>query len=107
MSNRQDKPKMSAADLVIKMRGEKGITFNLVSEAEAERYLSDINNYLRTASYRFISKNYPKYQRGTHQGKYINLDFAYLQEFSSIDLQFRHAVTSMCLDIEHDLKIQL
>ena len=104
MSNRQDKPKMSAADLVKKMRDEKGITFNLVSEAEAERYLSDINNYLRTASYR---KNYQKYQRGTHQGKYINLDFAYLQELSSIDLQFRHAVTSMCLDIEHDLKIHL
>ena len=77
MSNRKDKPKMSAADLVKKMRDEKGITFNLVSEVEAERHLSDINNYFRTASYR---KNYQKYQPGANQGKYIDLDFGYLCE---------------------------
>ena len=104
MSNRQDKPKMSAADLVKKMRDEKGITFNLVSEADAERYLSDINNYFRTASYR---KNYQKYQRGANQGKYMDLDFGYLQELAALDLAFRHAVTNVCLDIEHDLKITM
>ena len=104
MSNRQDKPKMSAADLVIKMRDEKGITFNLVSEAEAERYLSDINNYFRTASYR---KNYQKYQRGANQGKYMDLDFGYLRELSSIDWKLRRCINDMCLDIEHDLKNRL
>ena len=104
MSNRQDKPKMSAADLVKKMRDEKGITFNLVSEAEAERYLSDINNYFRTASYR---KNYQKYQRGVNQGKYMDLDFAYLQELSQIDWELRKCISAMCHDIEHDLKTHL
>ena len=104
MSNRHDKPKMSAADLVKKMRDEKGITFNLVSETEAERYLSDINNYFRTASYR---KNYQKYQRGANPGKYIDLDFGYLRELSTIDWSLRRCINEMCLDIEHDLKVRL
>ena len=104
MSNKQDKPKMSAADLVKKMRDEKGITFNLVSEAEAERYLSEINNYFRTASYR---KNYQKYQRGATTGRYIDLDFGHLRELSAIDWSLRRCINEMCLDIEHDLKVRL
>ena len=51
---------------------------------EAIDYISKVNNYLRTASYR---KNYRK----NHQGKYINLDFAYQlnQDFQSNNAQFQ------------------
>ena len=104
MGNKTDKPKQSAQQLIAKMKKEKGILFKYTSDAEAENYLININNYLRTAAYR---KNYQKYTNGINKGKYICLDFAYLQELSTIDMHFRFIVSKMCLDIEHDLKVKL
>lgn len=101
--NRTDKPKKTPAELVAKLKEEKGVAFNIVTEVEAEKYLIDKNNYLRTASYR---KNYQKYKRGENQGKYIELDFAYLMDLSSIDMHLRDIIIRMCIDIEHDLKMQ-
>lgn len=104
MGNKTDKPKQTAQQLVMKMKNEKGILFKYTSEAEAENYLANVNNYLRTAAYR---KNYQKHIKGINNGKYIGLDFAYLQELSTIDMHFRFIVSKMCLDIEHDLKVQM
>lgn len=104
MSNKINKPMMTSELLVAKMRDEKGITFKYVSEEKAEAYLTDINNYLRTAAYR---QNYPKYTRGANTGKYIKLDFAYLQEMSTIDMHVRFLINRMCLDIEQALKVKL
>ena len=55
MGNRTDKPKQTAQQLITKMKNEKGISFKYTSESDAENYLANINNYLRTAAYR---KNY-------------------------------------------------
>jgi abortive infection bacteriophage resistance protein len=44
---------------------------------------------------------------GNSKGKYIDLDFAYLQELSTIDMHLRNLITKMCIDIEHDLKVAL
>ena len=55
--HRNDKPKISACDLVKKLKDEKGIKFNITNETDAAEYIKNINNYLRTASYR---KNYVK-----------------------------------------------
>ena len=52
MSNKIDKPMMTSEQLVAKMRDEKGVTFKYTSEEKAKTYLTDINNYLRTAAYR-------------------------------------------------------
>ena len=104
MSNACTKPFQTASQLIQKMKNEKGITFRYISEADAERYLLDINNYLRTASYR---KNYQKYMNGNKKGAYIRLDFAYLKELSTIDFHFRRTVVQMCLAIEHDIKITM
>lgn len=46
MSNIQNKPKLTAKQLVTKMKVEKGISFSKFSEKHAEKYLFDINNYL-------------------------------------------------------------
>lgn len=67
MSNRIDKPMLSFAQLVAKMRDEKGITFKYTSEDTAEAYLSDVNNYMRTAAY---WQNYQKYPLGANAGKF-------------------------------------
>lgn len=103
MKNIISKPKQTACQLVSKMKIEKGISFHYTSETEAESYLTDINNYLRTAAYR---KNYQKYTNGIHKGKYIDLDFAYLQELSTLDMHLRFIIMKMCSDIEHDLKVR-
>ena len=104
MSNIETKPVLTSAQLIQKMKDEKGITFSLVSEKEAEEYFFNVNNFLRTASYR---KNYQKYQKGSNQGRYIKLDFAYLKELSTIDMHFRMEVIHLCIDIEHDLKVKI
>lgn len=103
MSNRIDKPKQTSAQLIAKMKA-KGITFKYLTEIDAANYLTDRNNYLRTAAYR---KNYQKYTKGVHRGDYINLDFSYLQELSTIDMHLRFIISKMCLDIEHDLKVRI
>lgn len=68
MSNRINKPKQTAAQLITKMKN-KGITFKYITEEEAAEYLTDKNNYLRTATYR---KNYQKHNKGLNIGKYID-----------------------------------
>lgn len=100
MSN---KPKMTNKDLVEKMKS-KGITFDVEGEESAIEYLTERNNYFRITSYR---KNYDKRLFGENEGKYINLDFAYLSELAKIDMHLRFLVIKMCLDIEHFLKVQL
>lgn len=103
MKNKYSKPKQTAQQLISKMCDEKGISFHYTSKAEAEYYLENINNYLRTASYR---KNYQTYQNGSNRNKYISLDFSYLQELSTLDMHLRFIISKMCLDIEHDLKVK-
>lgn len=85
MDNKTNKPKLTSHQLVKKMEIEKGIQFKYTSEAEAENYLSNINNYLRTAAYRKI---FNIIETDPNIGKYIHLDFAYLQELSTIDMHF-------------------
>lgn len=103
MSNRTDKPMLAACNLIQRMRG-KGICFDIMSLSEAETYLIEKNNYLRTASYR---KLFEKYTNGQNRGRYMNLDFAYLVELSTIDMHLRYLIEKMCLDIEHALGVRL
>lgn len=98
------KPKLTAEELIAKMKKEKGITFNYISEENAIEFLKRKNNYYRLAAYR---KNYDKRLNGENKGTYINLDFAYLVDLSIIDMHLRNLIIQMCLDIEHDLKVQL
>lgn len=98
------KPKLTAEELIAKMKKEKGITFNYISEENAIEFLKRKNNYYRLAAYR---KNYDKRLNGENKGTYINLDFAYLVDLSIIDMHLRNMIIQMCLDIEHDLKVQL
>ena len=99
--NVTNKPKRSAKYLINHLKN-KGVTFKYISETDAEDFLLNRNNYIRTASYR---KNYQKYPSGPHTGDYQNLDFSYLVELSIIDMHLRFIIEKMCSDIEHDLKV--
>ena len=104
MTNKLLKPSYLPKQLVDRMEKDKGITFNTYSKEDAVDYLTNTNNYLRTASYR---KNYKKHSKGKNKDKYINLDFGYLVELSIIDTEIRYIINEMCLDIEHILKLSI
>ena len=82
----------------------KGIKFEIETVENAKIFLSQNNYYMKLASYRY---NYKKYKNGPKTGQYINLDFAYLKELSTIDMYLRYITVEMTLDIEHALKVRL
>ena len=83
----------------------KGVTFNLCSEQEAERFLTEHSYLSKVSAYR---KNYQKQPPGSPTaGRYIRLDFAYLIELSTIDMHLRYEIIALCLDVEHAIKVQL
>lgn len=90
---------LNSSQLVKHMQG-KGIQFNITTPEEARYMLDNINYYFKLASYRV---NFPK----DSNGKYINLDFAYLTDLASIDMQLRDYLLDLSLDIEHGIKVML
>lgn len=91
---------MLSIDQLIEHMKRKGIKFSIVNETDAKNFLSSNNYYMKLAAYR---TNYEK----DDEGKYVNLEFAYLQELSIIDMRLRYKIIDMCLDIEHFIKIEL
>ena len=95
---------LKTSDELISHMKTKGVKFDIVCEEDAKIFLQNNNYYMKLASYR---ENYDKIAVGRRSGEYINLDFAYLQELSTIDMHLRYLILQMCLDIEHALKIEL
>jgi len=96
--SRKDKPKLNTLSLINHMKS-KGITFSLISEAEAEQFLDTKNYYFKATSYR---SNFPK-----TNSKYVNLDFAYLVELAAIDVQLRRYLFEVAMNVEHGLKVKM
>lgn len=82
----------------------KGITFKYNDNDSVIEFLKHKNYYFKLKSY---GKNYDKYLATSKKGQYINLDFAYLEELSTLDMLLRKTIITMALDIEHALKTQL
>ncbi len=92
-------------DELIEHMKARGIHFDIVPENEAREFLTDRNYYMKLSAYR---ANYPKCPNDSaRSGQYQNLDFAYLQELSTIDMHLRYHILQMCLDIEHAIKVRL
>jgi len=98
MSKKTEKPKESYLELIASMK-RRGITFKVTSEEAAESFMESNNYYFKLASYR---KNFPKIN-----GKYINLDFAYLQDIAAIDASLRRFLSDITLAVEHGLKVKI
>lgn len=98
-----NRPKLSIDEQTIDMK-KKGITFVHSDEENAKRFLKHNTYYFKLKSY---ERNYDKYNTTPKKGQYINLDFSYLKELSTLDMYLRKIILSMALDIEHALKVQL
>lgn len=96
--------KLSLDEQINHMRDDKGIMFNIASEDSAKAFLTYNNYYFKLKAF---AKNYEKYAIGEDAGKYVDLDFAYLQELSTLDMYFRKFIIKISLDIEHFLKVKL
>lgn len=101
---KKERPKLSVAGQIKYMRDVKGIKFNIVSEEQADKFLHESSYYFKIKAF---EKNYSKYAHGEQAGKYDGLEFAYLQELSTLDMHLREAILLMTLDIEHYLKVHL
>lgn len=93
------KTKLSIDEQLEKMKSS-GVKFDIVSEESAKEFISNNTYYFKLKSFQ---KNYYK----NKDGKYIDLEFAYLKDFSTIDMWFRRLVLSMVLSIEHSMKVKL
>lgn len=92
-----------AKQQVLSLRSQ-GVSFNLMSEEEAEFYLQNNCNLFRVKSYR---ANFDKAEHGSKAGKFTNLDFGMLVDLSTVDMHFRNALMPLTLDIEHFYKMKL
>lgn len=99
----KQRPKLTIPQQIAYMRDKKGIKFSIVTEDDAERFLSSSNYYFKVKAF---EKNYTCCV-GENAGKYFDLEFAYLQELSTLDMYLREMVMAITLDIEHYLKLQL
>jgi abortive infection bacteriophage resistance protein len=91
---------MLTTNQLIEHMKDKNITFTHSTEADAYQMLTKTNYYFKLTSYR---SNFAK----DENGKYQNLDFAYLTDLASIDMQLRDYLLDLSLDIEHGIKVVL
>lgn len=94
-----NKKKLDFSELVEHMK-HKGVQFEIPSLETPEYILEHSNYYYKLSAYR---SNFPK----NPKGKYIHLDFQYLVDLASIDMQLRYIFLQMTLDIEHFLKTKI
>lgn len=99
MSAHHRKQMKSTSELIEHMK-QKNIRFTISNTTEAKDMLTKINYYYKLSSYR---SNFPK----DEHGKYIHLEFAYLTDLASIDMQLCDYLMDLSLDIEHAIKVVL
>ena len=93
------------SDELLEHMEKRGIGFTIDDKEHAKDFLENHNYYMKLASYR---ANFKKHAEGSEKaGQYINLEFAYLRELSTIDRHLRYLIIQMTLDIEHYLKVKL
>ncbi len=101
--NKETKPFLTVPQQIEHLKS-KGISFEIMDEQAATKYLSSNNNFFRVRSYR---KNYPISNEGANAGKYVGLDFAMLCELGTIDMHLRYTLIQIALNAEHFLKVKL
>ena len=98
-------PMMSTKDMINNLK-MKNIKFKLFNERQAFIYLKFNNNYYNVTCYKNNFLKYPS-PAGKMEGKYLDLDFAYLKDLSIIDMKLRLVLNDVIMDIEHYLKLKI
>lgn len=104
MAKKTDTPKaqkLTVPEVIDYCKNNLGITFNLMDEETAVRFLQKNNYFFRIKQYAETCNE------KTKSGKYIGLDFGYLVELSTIDMFLRKLILKMTIDLEHYLKVKL
>ena len=96
---------MSTKDMINNLK-MKNIKFKLFNERQAFIYLKFNNNYYNVTCYKNNFLKYPS-PAGKMEGKYLDLDFAYLKDLSIIDMKLRLVLNDVIMDIEHYLKLKI
>lgn len=95
---RENHKKKTPGQIISEMETSKGIKFDLMDKETAKQRLTINNYYFKIGAYRH---NFEK----DSNNKYIDLDFAYLDDLAILDMRFREIVLSMSLGLEHSLKV--
>jgi len=90
--------KIMRVDKMVDYLKEKNIKFEKISEEEAELYLRYNNNYYNVIAFRRNFLKYPS-PAGKFDGKYIDLDFAYLKDLAIIDYRVRLVLFKIIMNI--------
>jgi len=95
--------KLQSVDDLIHQMKEKNIRFEIYSEKDTKEFLTSNSYYKKISAYQC------NFQYGRKDGHkvYSDLDFAYLVELSTLDMEFRSLVMRMCLNLEHSLKVYI
>ena len=99
------KPMLCVNEMISYLKN-KNIKFEYISESDALKYLKDNNNYYNLTSYKHNFDKYPM-PAGKFEGRFLDLDFAYLKDLSIIDYRVRLVLFKMIINIEHYLKIKI
>ena len=94
------RPKLTIEQQVEHLK-KKGVKFELCSEEQAVSFLKNSTFFFKVKAF---DKNYTV---NPQNGQYLNLDFAYLMELSTLDMHVRRLILHATLDIEHYLKVWL
>lgn len=92
-------PKKSFEELIDCLE-QKNVRFNIMTKEDALNILYDLNYYYKLTVYK---RNFKR----DEDGKFINLEFSYLTDIASVDMQLRYLLLTATLDIEHALKTYL
>ena len=98
-----EKALLSPEDQIEHMKSQ-GITFGLVDEAAARKYLLEDNNYFRVRSFR---RGFKRIEEGDQRGRFTNLDFGMLVDLAEIDDLFRMQMLRLTLDVEQGARLAL
>ena len=93
MDTSDRRPKLKVSEQIERL-ASRSVRFDVISREDAKEALCKTNNYFKLTAYR---KSFDL----DDDGKYIDLDFAYLKDLSKIDMYLRYCLLEMSLDIEH------
>lgn len=98
-STHQRRRRALSVDEQCQLLARHGIKFEQCCREDAKHFLKDNTYFFKLKAF---DNNFVRDDKGT----YLNLDFAYLKDLSTIDFEFRVLILRMTGDIEHALRVR-